>query len=218
MESRDVRRNSNRALWIATLVLTLFATVLGNLSAGTNTHDLDLRIARWLQQWQGDLPAALEHIGDMSGETVTAIVAVVGGIAVAACVRVLRIFAFFVVVGIFRVVGTVLKPYFQSPRPASGEVHLQEYPSGLGFPSGHSMTAAMIATMLVVIAWNTPDSTRFRWIVSALAVALAGLVGWSRVWSGAHWPTDVIGGWSYGVGFVLLAWVITTRVGGSQID
>ena len=198
------------------VVLFAIATLLGLQAAGNNVIDADVRIGVWVQQWQGPLPEMLESIGDMSGETITAIVAVIGAIAIAIYARAWRIVAFLVVVGVFRMLGMILKPYFESPRPSSSQVRIYEYSDGFGYPSGHSMTAAMIATMAVLIAWNTRGIRRYRWPVTGSATALALLVGWSRVWGGAHWPTDVIGGWSYGVGLVLVAWAVTTRVAHSR--
>lgn len=213
----DVKRNGNRALWIAVFVLALFATALGNLSAGANTFDSDLRIARWIQQWQGDVLAALEYMGDMLGDTPTAIAVFVGGIAIAALCRTWRITAFLALVGLLRVLGTTLKPIFESPRPMMTEdvrMRISETSEGFGYPSGHSMTAAMIAAVGAVVVWNATPDKRIRGAALTLAVVLMLLVGWSRVWSGAHWPTDVLGGWSYGVALVLSAWGITTlRVG-----
>lgn len=60
---------------------------------------------------------------------------------------------------------------------------------GLGFPSGH----AAVATTLVAATTASRSET-----VKALGVALVGIVGMSRIYVGAHYPLDVIGG--YGLG------------------
>ena len=53
------------------------------------------------------------------------------------------------------------------------------------FPSGHTMTAFLLAACISV---GAPINTRL------LLYALAAAVGLSRVWIGAHWPIDVIAG------------------------
>ena len=199
-------------------VLIVMASILGLRTAGDNIIAADVRIERWIQQWQGNLPEVLERIGDMSGETRTAIAAILGGMAIAAFLRVRQLTIFFILVGAFRIVGMGLKPMFESPRPIASTVRITDYSDGFGYPSGHSMTAAMIATVVVVLIWHTPAATRTRWAITAGAVLFALLVGWSRIWSGAHWPTDVIGGGSYGVALVLVAWAVSFRTARSQID
>jgi len=61
---------------------------------------------------------------------------------------------------------------------------------GLGFPSGHSATAAMTALVCMAAV-----PRRHRWALVVVAVA----VGIARIVHGVHLPADVIGGWSYGV-------------------
>jgi undecaprenyl-diphosphatase len=202
---------------ITAAVLALLATILGTLAAGDGTLRIDAQLSLAVQQWQGSLPAAIERIGDMSGETLTAIIVVGGSLVVAVLMGNWRIASFLVAVGVLRVVGSMLKPIFASPRPGEDEVTIRGLSDGFGYPSGHSMTAAMIAAMAALLAWNTDMGRRYRWLVAALAIVLMLVVGWSRIWSGAHWPTDVLGGWSYGVALVLFAWGIAIKVAGSQI-
>jgi membrane-associated phospholipid phosphatase len=59
-----------------------------------------------------------------------------------------------------------------------------------GFPSGHATVAAMVAAMLVVLA---PGRLRRAAVLTGVAIAV--LVGWSRLYLGVHYPADVLGGY-----------------------
>ena len=206
-----------RSIGIVALAMILGAPLLGIVTAGDNVLTADWRFSRWIQQWQGNIPEVLYEIGNILGDTVTAVVVMVALLIIAAVMRARRFIAFFVAVGLLRLVGTMLKPIFDSPRPTETiriepEVRIRIYEGfeNTGYPSGHSMTAAMLGTVLVVTIWATMRARNPRWLAVFVAAVLALFVGWSRIWSGAHWPTDVLGGWSYGFGLVLLAWIITT--------
>jgi len=81
------------------------------------------------------------------------------------------------------------------------------------FPSGHA-TSSMIFYLTLALALTTPG--RWRRIAAAVAVAVSLSIGLSRVMLGVHWPSDVIGGWSFGLLWVLLTLRRAERLFGSD--
>lgn len=70
------------------------------------------------------------------------------------------------------------------------------------FPSGHA-ASSMIFYLALALALTS--GTRWHRAAAAAAILLSLLIGTSRVMLGVHWPSDVIGGWTFG-----LLWVLVT--------
>jgi undecaprenyl-diphosphatase len=108
------------------------------------------------------------------------------------------------------VISMLLKLGFDRPRPdlvAHGQV---VYSSS--FPSGHSMSSAVVYLTLGALLANSQTNLRMRLYLISLAVLLAVLVGVSRVYLGVHWPTDVLAGWSAGAAWALFCWALIEQL------
>jgi len=91
----------------------------------------------------------------------------------------------------------VLKLVFHRDRPAFWQSAIRE--TGYSFPSGHAMLSSALALSIIAIAWNT----RWRWLAIGIGVPFILLIGYSRLYLGVHYPTDVLAGW-----LASSAWVI----------
>jgi membrane-associated phospholipid phosphatase len=79
------------------------------------------------------------------------------------------------------------------------------------FPSGHAVRAAAVYTLVawLVLRWTSPHRRTTRVLVVAVAVAMILAIGTSRLLLGAHWLTDVVGGYVLGVLWVAVCVVVT---------
>jgi len=77
------------------------------------------------------------------------------------------------------------------------------------FPSGHA-TSSMI--FFLTLAMVLGAGTRWHRPAIAGAILLSLMIGTSRVMLGVHWPSDVIGGWAFGVLWVLLTLRLAERL------
>ncbi|MBZ0273479.1 phosphatase PAP2 family protein [bacterium] len=98
----------------------------------------------------------------------------------------------------------ILKPLIARPRPTAIYDDLRIVigrKSGLGFPSNHAANMAAIATALA-----------FYFRAAAIVVALFALiVGFTRVYAGVHYPSDVAGGFLVGIACAALVAVAARR-------
>src|SRR5262249_40656487 len=102
--------------------------------------------------------------------------------------------------------SSLLKAVIDRPRP--GVVPHLSHVDTSSFPSGHSMMSAVTyLTLGSLLARLTPRYLLKVYFVG-VALLLTILVGLSRVYMGVHYPTDVLAGWSAGLAWAVLCWLV----------
>ena len=81
-----------------------------------------------------------------------------------------------------------------------------KYAFNASFPSGHALLSA--ATYLTLGGLLAQIQRRFRLkaFFILLSVLIMVIVGFSRLYLGVHWPSDVLAGWTIGAIWALLCW------------
>jgi undecaprenyl-diphosphatase len=102
--------------------------------------------------------------------------------------------------------SSALKQVFARDRP-DVVPHLVSVGS-LSFPSGHSMLAAVIYLTLGALLARFAARRRIRTYCIAVSLLLTFLVGITRLYLGVHYPSDVLAGWSAGLAWALLCWLV----------
>jgi undecaprenyl-diphosphatase len=102
--------------------------------------------------------------------------------------------------------SSLLKSVIDRPRPTVVEHRSLAVTSS--FPSGHSMMAAVVYFTLAALLSRSLRQRRLKLYVLSIAVLLTLLVGVSRVYMGVHYPTDVLAGWSAGLAWAVVCWLL----------
>lgn len=71
------------------------------------------------------------------------------------------------------------------------------------FPSGHAMSSMVMAAVLITLCWHT----RWRWLVVASGSVYVLGIGWSRLYLGVHYPSDILAGW-----MIAIAWTMSMNL------
>ncbi|MBC7459609.1 phosphatase PAP2 family protein, partial [Candidatus Saccharibacteria bacterium] len=116
--------------------------------------------------------------------------------------------ALFLVLGVYGAgaINTILKLVFERTRPDLWERLVVE--TSYSFPSGHALASCALALVIIIICYKT------RWFVPALIIGIAyGLIiGFSRLYLGVHYPSDIIGGWLISSLWVIAVYWMVKRV------
>jgi undecaprenyl-diphosphatase len=219
---RLLRRIESRALlWVIGAAGALWAFFnIGSEVVEGDTLSIDKQILLALRN-----PAdPSDPIGSRSLQEAMRDVTGLGGVTVMILVTVVSVLAFLMhrrrwhagilamTVLLADISSEALKHLYGRPRPDL--VPHGSYVYSASFPSGHStLSAATFLTLAMLIASLEP-ARGTKAMVFVLAGMLILAIGFSRVYLGVHWPSDVLAGWCLGAAWAFAAWTALLRFGG----
>ena len=102
---------------------------------------------------------------------------------------------------IIAVLNAILKLFVQRPRP-EGYRLIDE--TGYSFPSGHSMVSMAFYGLIIYIIWKKVKNKNLKYASCSILGVLIILIGFSRIYLGVHYASDVIGGFAISLIYLIL--------------
>lgn len=185
--------------WFVWLVGLAGLGVMSGFAAVTACFPADLRVAHWIQDLHrvgfGPIASFVNFAGDSwSASLITLAFAAIFALMERRWEGVLVILTF-----VPRGLRQLLAWEVGRPRPSSDLLQVTHHASGHSFPSGHTAGAVALFGVLFLLAGRIPGGRGLRWLFRAFCVFMIVTTGPARVYVGVHWPSDVLGGYLFGL-------------------
>ena len=107
------------------------------------------------------------------------------------------------------ILNQLLKYIIQRPRP-DGYRLISE--TGYSFPSGHSMVSMAFYGFIIYLIWKMVKNKKIKYISCGILSILIPLIGFSRIYLGVHYASDVVGGFAISIAYLMLFTSITRTI------
>jgi undecaprenyl-diphosphatase len=164
----------------------------------------DVALIQWVQSWRRPVVTAFMEAFSLIGKSW--ILIGLAGATVLGLFLVHRRRECFAAVGVLVIL--LLTPFLQMlvdrSRPPADLVGINDPFRGFGFPSGHAYQSFVLFSFLIYLTTVLISRTWLRRTVQAFLAFLILGIGISRIYLGAHWPSDVLGSYLLGGSFLAL--------------
>ena len=190
--------------WLAWLGGLALLGVLAALASLHSYFPADLRIAHWIQRdggiplW-GGVAVFLRDLGNLPSTLIWLL-------ATAVLLLARRYPEGFLVFSTIvpRLGQGLLKQAVERPRPTPDLVRVSEHLTSFSFPSGHVVTALALFGLLFLLVPVVIRSPLPRLALQGFCLFVVLGMGPASVYTGAHWPSDVLGGYVLGILYLAL--------------
>lgn len=190
------------------LVFTAMTLTLGEIAEDVYNNEpltiTDVRFSNWLHaNGSAPLTRAMWIITSLHGSPVVCVAAVLIGLYLWRRRERYWVLALWVSVFGGLLLNIILKLVFHRARPHFDDplLTLTTY----SFPSGHTMNATVLYGALATFVFAKSKRWPLRLIALGLAITLILLVGFSRIYLGAHYLSDVLGAMAEGLAWIALS-------------
>lgn len=204
-------------LFLAVAIAIIFGTLASIATAG-NTLAFDRWLIAWLRDpFDSSLPIGprwfrstmLDLTGWGNTASLTVLTAIVAGYLLVMRKTATAVYLVSATAG-GALINSTLKAIVDRPRPDI-VAHLVEV-SSASFPSGHAMNSAVVFLTLGAVLSRIHAQRQVRTYILTVAILLTVSIGFSRVYLGVHWPSDVLAGWMVGGVWATLCWMVARRL------
>ena len=98
-------------------------------------------------------------------------------------------------------INILIKEIIKRPRPSVTRLVTE---SGYSFPSGHAMTSIAFYGFLIYLIYKNIENKYYKWGLIILFSLLTFVIGFSRIYLGVHYTSDVISGFIAGAIYLIL--------------
>ncbi len=191
------------------LVLGVIAAILlAHAPAGSSLRNIDMAVSRSVVAHRSDTLSAIFGWATFLGSVWFLAPATVLVVALLALRR--RFAAATLVGGAMTgswILTSTLKNTVGRGRPDPSDV-IGAINTGFAFPSGHTLNSAVFIGIISGLLITMSGVHRARVAVPVVAIPLAVLIGFSRIYLGYHWLSDVLGGWAVASGVLAVCWML----------
>jgi membrane-associated phospholipid phosphatase len=197
-----MNRPSIRAEMLVVGGLAILAAVLCICAHWEPRFPGDLRLTLLIQSIDSRaLDSIMEWVSFLTGDWRAVVLAVGGSIVIWRCLGKWEA-GLVLTTWLISPIHSVVKLMVNRPRPTPDLVRVFRDEPGYSFPSGHAFFAVVFWGFLTYLALTRLRSRSLRVLASSGSTVMILLTGASRVYLGAHWPSDVLGGYILGALFL----------------